>query len=184
MQAENTKQGWGFVQIALHWLVVLAVVIQLILGFKFWQMAADDPQKGALMPYHAGIGLVILGLMLMRLYWRLTHPVPELPDTMTSTQKWLAHATHWAFYILLIGVPLGGYLLVSAAGHPIPFFNAQLPALIGKNETLRYALLGLHIAGALALVMLMALHISAALRHAWALRDGVMEKMVPFLKRR
>ncbi|WP_200373783.1 cytochrome b [Thiocystis violacea] len=84
---------------------------------------------------------------------------------------------------LLIAMPIVGYFLVGSHGHPVLFFNTQLPVLIGENETLQYALRGLHILGAIALVLLLAMHILGALRHAWALRDGVMERMVPSLNR-
>lgn len=179
---ENTKKRWGVVQRTLHWTIVLVVALQLSIGFKFGQMAADDPQRSELLSMHAGIGLTILVLMLFRLYWRRSHPVPKLPDTLTPAQKWLAHTTHWTIYVLLIGMPVGGYLLVSAYGQPVPFFNSSLPALINENERLQYALRGMHIAGAIALIAILFLHISAALRHAWSLRDGVMERMAPFGK--
>lgn len=183
MQIENTERQWGIVQQTLHWIVVLAVSIQLIIGFNLWRMPPDDPQWERTLPIHAGIGLSILALMLFRLYWRRKHAVPKLPDTLTSAEKALAHATHYGLYGLLIAMPIVGYLLVSSHGQPVPFFNAQFPALIGENETLQYSLRGMHILGAIALVLLLAIHVFAALRHAWALRDGVMERMVPFSNR-
>jgi cytochrome b561 len=181
MQIENTERQWGIVQQTLHWIVVLAVVTQLIIGFNLWRMTPENPQWESVLPIHAGVGLTILALMLFRLYWRRTHAVPKLPDTLTPGQKALAHANHYGLYGLLIAMPIVGYFLVSSHGQPVPFFNAQLPAVIGENETLQYSLRGLHILGAITLVLLLALHIFAALRHAWALRDGVMERMVPFL---
>jgi cytochrome b561 len=183
MQTENTVRQWGIIQQTLHWIVVLAVAIQLIIGFNLWRMTPDDPQWDGTLPIHAGIGLIILALMLFRLYWRRKNAVPKLPDTLSPGEKALAHATHYALYGLLIAMPIVGYFLVSSHGQPVPFFNAQLPALIGENETLQYSLRGMHILGAITLVLLLAMHVFAALRHAWSLRDGVMERMVPFSNR-
>jgi cytochrome b561 len=183
MQIENTEQKWGIVQQTLHWIVVLAVALQLIIGFNLWRMDPDDPQWERTLPIHAGIGLVILALMLFRLYWRRKHAVPKLPDTLSPGEKALAHATHYGLYGLLIAMPIVGYFLVSSHGQPVPFFNAQLPALIGENVTLQYSLRGMHFLGAITLVLLLTMHVFAALRHAWSLRDGVMERMVPFSNR-
>lgn len=183
MQIENTEKQWGIVQQTLHWVVVLAVVIQLNIGFNLWRMTPDNPQWQKTLPIHAGIGFVILALMLYRLYWRRKHAVPKLPDTLTPGEKALAHATHYGLYGLLIAMPIVGYFLVSSHGHPVPFFNAQIPALIGENKILQHSLKGMHFLGAMALVLLLSMHIFAALRHAWSLRDGVMERMVPFLNR-
>ncbi|WP_296810781.1 cytochrome b [Thiocapsa sp.] len=183
MQIENTEGQWGIVQQTLHWIVVLAVAVQLIIGLNLWRMTPNDPQWESFLPIHTGIGLTILALMVFRLYWRRKHPVPKLPDTLTPAEKALAHATHYGLYGLLIAMPIVGYILVSSHGQPVPFFNAQLPAVIGENETLQYSLRGMHILGAMTLVLLLAMHVFAALRHAWTLRDGVMERMVPFANR-
>jgi cytochrome b561 len=112
--------------------------------------------------------------------WRLGNRVPLLPDTLPPWQKWLAHANHWLFYILLVGLPIAGYLVVSARGHSVPFFIWQLPPAIGKNEQLASLIMTLHASGAVALTVLIVLHVSAALRHALLLRDGVLRRMTPF----
>lgn len=180
MQTANTEQQWGSIQRSLHWVIVVAVATQLVVGFNLWRMTPDHSQFGAIMPIHAGVGLLILFVMLFRLFWRWSHPVPKLPDTLTPLQKSLAHLTHLSLYALLITMPIVGYLLVSASGNPVPFFNAQLPAVLEPSERLAYAFRGLHLLGGITLVSLLALHIPAAMRHAWVLRDGVMERMSPF----
>jgi cytochrome b561 len=180
MQIENTEQRWGVVQQTLHWVVVAVVAIQLYVGFKLWSLPPDDPQFGQLVAVHATSGITIFLLMAYRLYWRKTHPVPKLPDTLSPTQKQLALATHWTLYMLLLTMPVIGYMLISSFGKPVPFFQWELPPIIGESEHMQYALQRLHAASAVMLVLVLTLHISAALRHAWALRDGVMERMAPF----
>jgi cytochrome b561 len=183
MQIENTEERWGVVQQTLHWVVVAAVAIQLYVGFTLWELPPDDPQFAQLVPLHATSGIVIFLLMAFRLYWRRTHPIPKLPDTLTPTQKQLAQATHRTLYFLLLAMPVIGYMLINSFGKPVPFFQWELPAIIGENQGMQYSLQRLHAASGVALLLVLAVHISAALRHAWSLRDGVMERMAPFAYR-
>jgi cytochrome b561 len=182
MQIENTRQRWGIVQQTLHWVVAAAIAVQLVVGFRMAGLPDGDPGRALLLPLHTTTGLSILALVLFRLYWRTSHPVPKLPDTLTPSEKGLAHATHHVLYALLITIPIVGYLLVSSHGMSIPFFNSKLPAVIGESVQHQRALAGLHFAGAIVLLMVVGLHIAAAMRHAWSLRDGVMERMAPWLR--
>ncbi len=182
MQFENTKDRWGIVQQTLHWVVAAAIAIQLFVGFRMAGLPDGDPGRALMLPLHTTTGLSILALVLFRLYWRNSHPVPKLPDTLSPSEKGLAHATHHVLYALLITIPIVGYLLVSSHGMSIPFFNSKLPALIGESVQNQRALAGLHFAGAIVLLMVVGLHIAAAMRHAWSLRDGVMERMAPWLR--
>ena len=180
MQIRNTKSSWGAVTQVLHWLVVLAVLCQLTLGFVLGSLSSEAPLWVRLFPVHTTFGLSIFSLMVLRLLWRVANPVPELPDTLAPWQKRLARTNHWLFYILLIGMPIGGYLLVSAHGHPVPFFGAQLPAAIPESKALQGPIMTLHEIGAFVLIALIVLHVAAALRHALLLKDGVLRRMTPF----
>lgn len=180
MQIRNTDQRWGAVTQALHWLVALAVLSQLVLGFVLASLSSGAAEWMELLPLHTTLGLSILGLMVMRLFWRIANPVPVLADTLGPWQKRLARANHWLFYVLLIGLPLGGYLLVSALGHPVPFFGVELPAAVASSDRLARQIWAMHAAGAFLLIAFVALHAAAALRHAWLLRDDVLRRMTPF----
>lgn len=179
MQIRNTEQRWGAVTQTLHWLVALAVLAQLILGFALASLSGDAPGWIRLLPLHTTLGLSVLGLMVVRLLWRIANPVPLLPDTLSPWQKRLARTNHWLFYVLLIGLPLGGYLLVSAMGHRVPYFGVELPAALASNDPLARQIWIMHATGAFVLIALVALHVGAALRHAWLLRDGVLRRMTP-----
>ncbi len=179
MQIGNSDHAWGVVQQALHWLVVIAVISQLVLGFTFHDLPDADPRKGSLFAAHTTLGLTILIVVLIRLAWRQAHPVPRLPDTLTSTQKKIAIANHWAFYLLLIGLPIGGYLLVNAAGVKVPFYGVELPALLAKNDLLADLISFIHIGGAFLLILLILLHVAAALRHEFVLKDNTVRRMTP-----
>src|SRR5512134_974672 len=113
MQTENTTTQWGAIHQAFHWTIGILVITQIIVGLWFAGIDPKDPTRGEAFALHASLGLTLLLLMLVRLFWRLRNPVPELPDTLSPWQKQLARATHWLFYVLVIGLPLGAYLAVS-----------------------------------------------------------------------
>ena len=117
--------------------------------------------------------------MLVRFVWRQTHPVPYLPDTLSPTLKRVARITHWAFYALLIALPIGGWLMVNARGYRVSFFGRDLPALIGKNQSLAESIFVLHASGALLLAGLIIVHAAAALRHEFLLKDNTLRRMTP-----
>lgn len=183
MKLANTPSRWGTVQQSLHWLIVIAVITQLTLGFTFASLPQGDPAKETVFGAHATLGLIILIVMLVRLGWRLSNPVPKLPDTLKPWEKRLAHSTHWLLYLLLIGMPIGGYLMVNAHGHGVPFFGTELPALIAPNEAVEETIEVMHMAGALFIVGLVILHIAGALRHEFVLRDNTLRRMTPLSDR-
>ncbi|MCG6941871.1 MAG: cytochrome b [Thiohalocapsa sp.] len=184
MQIRNTRERWGAVQQTAHWLVVILVIAQLVVGFIFADYPSTSPTWIELFPVHTTLGLSILILMLLRLGWRGANPVPSLPDTLPRWQQVAARATHWLFYLLLILVPIGGYVLVSAGGKPIPFFGWELPPVIPKTPSLNSPIFILHATGAWVVAVLIVLHAGAALRHEWVLRDNTLRHMVPFLRER
>jgi cytochrome b561 len=128
---------------------------------------------------HGTLGMTILVVMLIRLAWRLSNPVPRLPDTLRPIEKRLAHANHWLLYLFLIGMPIGGYLMVNARGYAVQFFDWKLPFVIGKNEALAPWIFYGHLAGALTIIALVVLHAAAALRHEFVLKDNVLRRMTP-----
>jgi len=184
MDLTNTPHRWGIVQQTLHWFIVIAAITQLTLGFTFANLAQGEPARATVFAAHATLGLIILAVMLVRLGWRLGNPVPRLPDTLEPWQKRLALSTHWLLYLLLIGMPIGGYLLVNAHGHGVPFFGTELPALIPPNEALEEVIESMHVGGAFAIIGLVILHVAGALRHEFILRDNTLRRMTPFPDKR
>jgi cytochrome b561 len=186
MLVRNTTAEWGAIQQLLHWLVVIAVFAQLVLGFSYAGLPSDSAMWRQLFPIHTTLGLSIGLVMLLRLGWRLVNPVPLLPETLKSWQKSLARVTHWLLYLLLIGLPIGGYILVSTHGQPVPFYGWSLPPLmaVADNEPLRAAIWTMHAAGSFLVALLVLLHIIGALRHEWLLRDNVLRRMTPFFPAR
>ncbi|MGA7982648.1 MAG: cytochrome b [Chromatiaceae bacterium] len=179
MTIRNTEQRWGAVHQTLHWLIVAMAIAQLTVGFIFSDLPDNDPTRPVLFRAHTTLGVTIVLVIVIRLLWRLTNPVPTLPDILASWQKVLAHTTHYLLYFLLIAMPIVGYLTVNAAGHPVPFFTVELPAVIGKSAVLKDILAPIHSAGAFVLIALVVLHAAAALRHEFLLKDNTLRRMTP-----
>ncbi|MGC1952966.1 MAG: cytochrome b [Gammaproteobacteria bacterium] len=184
MHVTNTPYRWGAVQQTLHWFIVIAAITQLTLGFTFASLPESNSVRGTVFGAHATVGLIILAVMLARLIWRLSNPVPELPETLKPWEKRLARSTHWLLYLLLISMPIGGYLLVNAHGHDVPFFGTELPALIPANETLEEIIEVIHVAGAFSIIGLVILHVAGALRHEFILKDNTLRRMTPLSDQR
>ena len=192
MSATVDTKAYSAVAIALHWLIA-ALLISLIL-FGWWM----EDQREMIQSYeefltvksafnwHKTGGILVLLLSLARLGWRFTHPVPALPDGMTRWESMAARTSHVGFYVLMIGLPVGGYVAASAYGpeQPILFFDAiTLPKLpVPQTEGFQAFSGSMHGAGAWALIALTGLHIAAALKHQFIDKDGVLARMIPMIR--
>jgi cytochrome b561 len=131
MAFTNTRTRYGTVAMTLHWLIALAILTNIGLGLYFADFVPDnappDLQKFGfqIIQLHKSIGLTILVLSVARLLWRLVNPIPPLPDGMSPGLRFLAHATHFLLYVLIIAIPLSGWALVSASrlGLPTNYFG-------------------------------------------------------------
>jgi cytochrome b561 len=166
--------------ITLHWIIAILIVTNYAL------FLISDPlpeaQREAYMVPHMSIGISVLGLSLIRLFWRLGHKPPALPLEIAGWQAMLSKAVHMLFYFLIIAIPFTGWLMVSAypKAPPVSFFglfNIDLPfgkskALSGigheGHEILTYALYGI-----------LALHIIGALKHQFAEKMPFIQRMWP-----
>ena len=168
--------------IAFHWAIAALVLFNLWLGL----FHASLPRDWQVMPVHKSVGVTVLVLTLGRIAWRLTHRPPHLPDAMPHSEKIAAKTAHLALYALLLILPLTGWLLSSNPERPRPiewFFLFKLPVLpatpgIAGAAHQAHELLGL------VMTALVAVHIAAAVRHHFLLRDRVLARMLPWAARR
>lgn len=184
MTLRNTTVRWGHVSQFLHWLIVVLLIVQVTLA----NIADDLPlgmKKLAMLARHKSVGITILGLAIVRLLWRWVNPTPLLPGTLKPYERVLANLTHAGLYILLFTMPLSGWMMSSARGFPVSWFGfLQLPDLVPKNKTLYDALLQTHQALAVTLFAIVFLHVVAALKHHFMLKDDILKRMLPFTKSR
>jgi cytochrome b561 len=192
-EVSDTARRYTGVAIALHWLIALLAIGQFA-GGLYVEGLERGAQKFALIQMHKSFGIMVLLLTLVRLGWRLAHPAPPLPASMTATERSIARFTHWLFYALLIGIPLIGWAMVSASPFAdtvqtyifgvihwphLPFFagvedrQAVTDGIKEAHELLAFLMIGL-----------VALHVAAALKHHFVNRDDVLARMAPFMARK
>lgn len=163
----------------LHWLVALLVFGLLGVGLYMSDLELS-PEKLKLYGLHKAFGAVVLGLMVVRLIWRFIAPPPALPDTMPHWQRKASHLAHFALYALLFAMPISGWLMSSAAGFPVSFFGwFTLPDLVPANPQMKELYNEAHEICANLLMLLIGLHIAAALKHHFVDKDGVLRRMLP-----
>lgn len=168
------------VAMLLHWLIAVAVIV----NWRIAEAAENLPREeaSAIMSNHFALGMTILILTVLRLAWRLVHRPPPLADTLAGWEKILARVTHTVFYVLLIGLPLGGWFAGSSFGSSIDMWGAfTIPALpVPENPELGKSVFELHATGGKAMLILIGLHILGALKHMFIDKDGNLWRMLPF----
>jgi cytochrome b561 len=160
----------------LHWLMAACILAMLFIGVGMVSTATATYLT--LVSIHKPLGIAILVLALIRLGLRLRYGAPSLPATMPEPMKLAAHLSHYAFYLLMIGMPLIGWAMLSAAAYPIVLYpGLNLPAIAPQSDSLHTLLWAAHRFLAFAFFALILLHAAAALLHAFIRRDGVFETM-------
>jgi cytochrome b561 len=163
-----------------HWWTAALVAIQAPVGFCMVYRGGTlniwDGVTNALYNSHKLIGIVIFFLVLMRLGYRLTRGAPADAPGLQPWQKAASHATHWSLYLLLLLVPIGGYLGISL--YPaLDVYGIPLPAITSADQAAAARVFFLHWVGAVLIILLVAAHIAAALFHYFIRKDGVLQRM-------
>lgn len=167
--------------IALHWLAALLIVCNLALGITMVGLPFG-PQKFRVYGWHKWVGITVFLLAALRLAWRWRHAAPP-PVPMPDWQRKAAHATHLTLYVLMLLIPLSGWVYSSATGVSVVYLGlVPLPDLVPKDKTLAAVLKAVHVTLNFTLLGLVIVHTGAALKHHVIDRDGVLARMVPFLR--
>lgn len=180
------------IAIGLHWLVAVLIFANtaLALSVNSW----PDDWVRPVIDMHKSIGITVLGLVILRILWRLGHPPPPLPETYRPWERTVSHAAHGLLYLLILALPLSGWMHNSAwkeaATHPMRLFGLMPWPRIGFIETLEPALkermhsvlFSVHVAIAWALYALLALHVAGALKHEFFDREREIARMWPASK--
>ena len=186
MAAEYRSEGYSWerysrVAIWLHWTIALLVILNLAVGLLHDSVPALRAWMGA----HKALGMTVLVLSVARLAWRIEHRPPPLPALMPAWEKGLAHTAHAVLYVMMIGMPLTGWLMVSGSTKRGPFswFGLfDIPFLPVSKALGGFGHEAHEILGWMMLALVVA-HAAAALRHHLLLRDEVLARMTPLLSR-
>ena len=173
----------------LHWIVALLIACNVALG-----LLADEAPDGWVRPMintHKSIGITVLGLAIMRVLWRGTHPAPPFPASYGRLERWGAHAAHGALYLLIFALPLSGWMRDSAwqdaASHPMTLYGVVpwprlwfLTALDPADKPFWHDRLGaVHAALGYVLYAMVGLHVAGALKHQFVDREPELQRMLP-----
>ena len=149
----------------LHWLMALIIISMLTLGFYMAGLDREAPNKMFLYDLHKSFGVTIFLLVAIRISCRLLTKIPPLPNTMSKLIKISAHFVHYFLYLLMILMPLSGYLMSSFAGYPVAIFSITLPNFVEKNIPKAEFFHDSHTFLAYVIITLLVLHILAAIKH-------------------
>jgi len=179
MNWRNTTSHYGPLSIGLHWgMLLLLVAVYACIELREIFPKNSDPRE-TLKSLHFMLGLSVFVLVWIRLVEHMTDPTPRIHPAPPGWQQILGKGMHVALYAFMIGMPLLGWVLLSAEGKPIPFFGLHLPALIAENKTLAESVKEIHETGGTVGYFLIGLHAAAALYHHYFMRDNTLVRMLP-----
>lgn len=175
------------IQRLLHWLVALLVLGSLSMGLTIGYLGFEGLEQrfglnttNALYLFHKSFGVLILGLMVVRLLARLILGKPHYAVPLPLPMRIASEIVHGLMYLLLLAMPILGWLATASGDFPVQFFGTNLPGIIGVDKALSDTLFQWHARVAWSLLVLIAIHVIAALYHALVRRDGVIQRMRPW----
>jgi len=175
----NTADSWGAPAKFLHWIMAVLILAQITLGVMAatWRVS---PAKLELFFWHKSTGMLILALVALRLLWRLANPTPALPSGMPAWERAAARSSHLLLYLLMIALPVSGWIINSAANVPFRiFWLIPLPAIVAPDKPTADLVALVHGGLFAALALVLVAHIGAALRHHFVKRNAVLIRMLP-----
>lgn len=183
MSMRSSERQWGSVAKFFHWITALGILGAGFLGL--WMTGLHPSmQKINVYAIHKSIGLTVLALFFLRLLWRLMDRRPR-DEAGPRWQHLAAHATHGLLYLLILAMPLSGWLFNSMHGYPLQWFKLfNLPALAAKNDDAAATVHAVHEYLFYLLLLVLVGHVGAAVKHHLIDRDNVLRRMLPFAKLR
>jgi cytochrome b561 len=177
----NSPERWGWFAQLLHWSIALLIIGLAVVGLVMGDLP-NSPDKLKVFALHKSVGLTVLALVLIRLAWRFIDPRPPYPATIPPWQRRLSDLTHGLLYVLMLAMPLSGWLYNSASNFPLRWFGwFAVPPLSGPDKAIKSFAHEAHEIGFYLLALLMLLHVAAAMKHHFLDRDATLARMTPGL---
>ncbi|MBW8309632.1 MAG: cytochrome b [Candidatus Paracaedibacteraceae bacterium] len=170
---KNDINSWGIVARLFHWISAFLLIGLLYVGLIMVDMV-NSPEKFDLYRYHKSLGILVLGLIIMRLMWRWINITPTLP-----TPGLASRLSAPVLYMLMLIMPVSGMIMSQAGGHPISFFGwFNVPILLEKNPSIGKLAWQIHGYTGKILIGVIALHFMAAFYHQWILKNNLLRRMI------
>jgi len=169
----------------LHWTVVVLLFVTMPMGILMYSVLGRGALQDALFTVHKSLGLLILALMLARLGWRLAHGAPPPSPALRPLEIAASRGVHWLLYLLLLLMPVTGYVMETAGGFAVSFFGlVAVPRLVAPDKALSDMAERAHLTLQWAIYALVLMHVGAALHHHFFRRNDVLARMWPGLRSR
>jgi cytochrome b561 len=166
--------------IILHWLIAVLIIAMIGLGLYMVDIPKGTPNRAVYFNLHKSIGLVIALLVVVRLLWRARHTPPLLPDVMSKFMLVLAKLSHALLYTCMIVMPVSGFAASQFNKYGVTVFGLfKIPPMATESKEIYELLQVVHEVTAKIFIVLIAIHLLAALKHLLVDKDGVFQRMLP-----
>jgi cytochrome b561 len=178
MMQETATPAYTALARALHWftaaLIMIIIPLGLVIYFDLGGRLGDQ-----IYDLHRSIGALLIPIVLLRVAYRLFHKPARLPDDISYLQRFMAHATHWTLYALIIVQPFIGWIATSAFRAPVPVFALfELPPIWPEQREFSERMFVVHALIGFTIGVLVAMHITAALHHHFVRKDRILARMI------
>ena len=194
----NNNTKYTNVAIVLHWFIGIAILFMFVLGWFMtelpketpkttsfdifnlglitWGVEEEQSQRSFYFNLHKSVGLSLLMLIVLRMYWRFTHRPPAFLNSMKLWEKRLAKATHHSLYLLMFLIPLSGIIMSAGSKYGIKWFGIKvIPGF--DDKAIRELFYEFHQIFGLLLLFLLIFHILGAIKHSIIDKDGTLRRM-------
>jgi cytochrome b561 len=178
--SKPAAQSYDGVQRAFHWIMAALIFLAIAAGVGASFLDKGSPERAQTLMIHRSLGMTALALAACRIVYRLIAGAPPYAEPLGRLTRLAAHAGHFALYVLMIALPVTGYLNTAAAGRAVPWFGLfEWPNVAPKDKALAASASMGHYWLAWAIGAVLAVHLAAVLWHRYVKRDGVLARMWP-----
>lgn len=181
-EMSSTVERYNGVSRALHWLSALLIFGLFGVGLYMTGLDKADPARGDIYGLHKSIGVLTLFLVIARLLWFCIAAAPALPSVFNPKEKAVMKGLQGLLYLLMLLIPVSGYVMSVSAGHPVSFFGLfEMPALLGENKSVAGFAHEAHGIMSWAIIVIVALHVAGAMKHRLKDKGGESDVLARML---
>lgn len=161
----------------IHWLMAVIVISLLIIGLVMTDISRDDPLRKTLYDLHKSFGIIVFLLCILRILVRSRATVPPLPEIIPLIERVLARSGHYLFYLLMLAMPVSGYLMVNSFGFSVKLFGIDLPKIVNADREFGSLMSDFHSAAGFTFIGIIGLHVMGVIKHYLKERVNLLRRM-------